>query len=95
MVVKVRLIFSSFVFAPSVQLCCTPSNFALTVNSTAGVSLLKHPVLATGMIKGGMFSFPVDGEPRQLKAQNVPNFRIGTVRGDHRLGDIAVNLLFM
>jgi len=68
---------------------------ASTVNTCAAVLLLKHPVLAKGMIKGGMFSFSVSGESREVKAQNVPNVRIGTIRGDHRLGEIAVNLLFM
>lgn len=79
----------------SYQMCSTLSEFASTVNSAAAVLLLKHPALNTGMIKGGMFSFPLSGESREVKAQNVPNIRVGTVRGDHRLGDIAINLLFM
>eukprot|EP00752_Nemacystus_decipiens_P016690 g14928.t3 len=79
----------------ALRMCCTFPSFASTINSTAGVLLLKHPVLGTGMIKGGMFSFPVAGESRDVKVQNIPNIRVGTVRGDHRLGDLAVNLLFM
>ena len=77
------------------QMSCTLSSFGSGVNDTAGVLLLKHPVLGAGMIRGGAFSFPVDGESTEVKAQNVPNIRIGTVRGDHRLGEIGLNLLFM
>lgn len=76
-------------------MCCPLPTFGVTIKSTAAVLLQKNPVLAAGMIRGGMFSFSVSGESRDVKAQNVPNIRIGTVRGDHRLGDIAVNLLFM
>lgn len=84
-----------FSFFSSHQMSCTISAIASTVNNAAAVLLLKHPVLAKGVIKGGMFSFSVAGESREVKAQNVPNIRIGAVRGDHRLGEIAVNLLFM
>lgn len=74
---------------------CELPSLASTITSTAAILLCKCPVLATGMIRGGMFSFPIAGESRNVKAQNVPNIRIGILRGDHRLGDIAVNLLFM
>lgn len=84
-----------FCFRFRCQMSCTLSSFVSGVNDTAGVLLLKHPVLGTGMIRGGAFSFPVDDESAEVKVQNVPNIRIGTVRGDHRLGEIGLNLLFM
>lgn len=57
--------------------------------------VLKNPSLGHGTIKGGMFSFAVAGERKEVKPQSVPNIRVATMRADHRLGDISVNLLFM